>query len=153
MDDAKRVGGEALDAVLRTQPGVFFAGALAAGCYAAVTLATKALFLGQLSASEASQLAEVGAGSGGRRAAMGLAGRLLLLLHRCSYGATSDAETCCSTWLLCCPAALPAAAAQVCDSQGRLLCLRGHLGLRQPHAGKPAGRRRRAAGQQLLPAA
>ena len=34
---------------------------------------------------------------------MVLAGRLLLL-HRCSYGATSDAETCCSA---CCAALLP----------------------------------------------
>ena len=107
MDDAKRVGGEALDAVLRTQPGVFFAGALAAGCYAAVTLATKALFLGQLSASEASQLAEVGAGRGAAVEQWFWPGQLLL--HCCSCGATSnaDADTRRSTWLLllpCCPA-------------------------------------------------
>ena len=104
MDDAKRVGGEALEAVLRTQLGVFAAGALAAGCCAAVTLATKALFLGQLSASEASQLAEVGAdgGSGGAsNGAGGLAAAALLQL----WSGMRHAPTAAPTWLL--PPLLP----------------------------------------------
>ncbi|KAL4452104.1 hypothetical protein ABPG75_007766 [Micractinium tetrahymenae] len=58
LDDARRLGGEVLEAASRTQLGTFFAASLAAGCAAGVTLATKALFLGQLSEIETSRLAE-----------------------------------------------------------------------------------------------
>ncbi len=57
---ARRLGGEVLEAASRTQLGTFFAASLAAGCAAGLTLATKALFLGQLSETETSRLAEVG---------------------------------------------------------------------------------------------
>ncbi|EFN55075.1 hypothetical protein CHLNCDRAFT_134959 [Chlorella variabilis] len=55
---AKRLAFATLEMVLQTQLGVFFAANLAAGVYAGFTLVTKTLFLGQLTASETSQLAE-----------------------------------------------------------------------------------------------
>jgi hypothetical protein len=55
---AKRLALTSLEAVLQTQLGVFFAANLAASCYAGSALATKALFLGRLTAYETSQLAD-----------------------------------------------------------------------------------------------
>ena len=72
-EHARRLGGEVLEAVLRTQLGCFFAANLVASFSTGITLATKALFLGQLSPSETSTLSEVGA----RRLSGGLASRAL----------------------------------------------------------------------------
>ncbi len=56
---AKRLGGTVLRILLQTRLGALCAASLAAGCSGLVTLATKAVFLGQLSPSESSQLSEV----------------------------------------------------------------------------------------------
>ncbi|KAI7842210.1 hypothetical protein COHA_004123 [Chlorella ohadii] len=55
---AKRLGGTVLRILLQTRLGALCAASLAAGCSGLVTLATKAVFLGQLSPSESSQLSE-----------------------------------------------------------------------------------------------
>lgn len=62
LERAKRLGGHGLRLVLSTHLGMLCTGLAGGGLLAAVTLATKALFLGQLSATESSQLTEVGAG-------------------------------------------------------------------------------------------
>lgn len=56
---AKRLGGTVLRILLQTRLGALCAASLAAGCSGLVTLAMKAVFLGQLSPSETSQLSEV----------------------------------------------------------------------------------------------
>jgi hypothetical protein len=55
---AKRLGGTVLRILLQTRLGALCAASLAAGCSGLVTLGTKAVFLGQLSPSESSQLSE-----------------------------------------------------------------------------------------------
>lgn len=62
---AKRLGGTALRILLQTRLGALCAASLAFCCSGLVTLATKAVFLGQLSPSESSELSEVRGRRGG----------------------------------------------------------------------------------------
>lgn len=65
---AKRLGGTILRILLQTRLGALCAASLAAGCSGLLTLAVKAVFLGQLSPTESSQLSEVRRhGAGGAR--------------------------------------------------------------------------------------
>lgn len=66
LGHAKRVGGDLWRCLLQSHWGLLAASSLAANFYAGAALATKALFLGTLTATESSQLTEVRCGDGSR---------------------------------------------------------------------------------------